>query len=283
MKTIEIIIAVRNEENSISNFIENIKNINAENTKIKLLFIEDGSTDNTINILEKYSTENPNIKFISIENPFGQGMALSYGIIHSSPDSDAVITIDIDGSHPIQTVNQMISMFNEGFEIVQGNRIAYDRKYLYRKIGSKIYFIMFSFFTGVNLYRQNVHFRLMSKNIVSKYKTDNRTWFSVRLKNEYFINKKVHFVDFVAPEREIGNSKFNFKRLLNFAYLSFLTLTDPAMFILLNILVIIPAILTFLYLSKYLVLAFAVLIVINIIYYIRVKNFDYLSIVRKKN
>jgi polyisoprenyl-phosphate glycosyltransferase len=53
-----------------------------------------------------------NVNYISLDNKFGQYAALTYGL--SLSKADAVITMDVDGGHPIETAIEMIKSFLDG-------------------------------------------------------------------------------------------------------------------------------------------------------------------------
>ena len=139
---IDIVIAVRNEKESIEEFVDNINHLKIDNARISLIFVEDGSTDGTVDLLREISRK-PNISFFSLKNPYGQGGALSYGILNSK--ADAVITMDGDKSHPVETIEQMISLFNSGFNVVQGHRLNYKRDNRFRSYFSSLFFYCFTF------------------------------------------------------------------------------------------------------------------------------------------
>jgi len=242
-KVIEIICAVRNEDSSLQNFVDNVRRLNIPDCHIQVTFIEDGSSDSTVAVLKELAISSDDISYYSLFNPFGQGLALAYGIFFST--ADAVITMDVDGSHPIAIAEKMIRLYLADYDIIQGNRIVYNRNSLYRKIASKLYFHVFSLLTGVNLYKQNVHFRLMSSKAVDKFRKSPKTWYSARLNNMSNSQFHIYYIDFEAPERTVGKSKFNFKRLLFLAYHAFLTLADKSIFLLLNIIIGIFALVCF--------------------------------------
>jgi glycosyltransferase involved in cell wall biosynthesis len=275
MKTINIVVAVRNEESAIIPFVESIRKIKIQDVLIRMIFVEDGSSDNTVLLLRELSHSSIDISYYSLFNPVGPGLATTYGILKSS--GDAVIMMDVDGSHPVEMVNKMIEKFNEGFDIVQGRRISYYRKELYRRIGSKIYFILFSVFTGVNLYKQNVYFRLMSRKAIDFFCASPKMWLSVRLKNIHREIYNICYINFEAPERNEGKSKFNLKRLVSFAYMSFLTLTDVPMFIILSIIVLGVSTVIWYFIFKVLALIIFILSVLNISFYIYANRVDYLK------
>ena len=108
-----------------------------------------------------------NVNYISFENKYGQYAALTYGLIYSK--ADAVITMDVDGGHPIETAIEMIKLYLEGNNIVQGHRIVYKRKKFYRTVMSYAYNLFYLLIVGVNFFKQNVMFRLMDKSTKEKF------------------------------------------------------------------------------------------------------------------
>jgi polyisoprenyl-phosphate glycosyltransferase len=275
MKTIDIVVAVRNEELTIPNFVNSIRKIKKTGFSIRMIFVEDGSTDNTVELLKGLSNSSDDIAYYSLYNPIGPGLAVSYGILKSR--ADAVITMDVDGSHSYDLIILMIDKFTEGYDIIQARRIGYNRKHLFRKIGSKIYFPLFSLFTGVNLNKQNVHFRLMNRKAIEVFRRTPKTWMSVRLKNSKRDALKIDYINFEAHERNEGSSNFNLKRLIAFAYMSFLTLTDVPMFIMLNVLLLCAAGIIYYFISPVFASVILVLFILDIYYYITANTVDYLK------
>jgi dolichol-phosphate mannosyltransferase len=271
---IDIIVAVRNEESSIKNFIDKIRSIKIPEVILAIIFIEDGSTDNTRQKIREYSNSDSRIAYYFLENPFGQGIALTYGLLRSR--ADGAITIDIDDSHPIHLIKVMIDLLKNGYDVIQGNRISYKRKQYYRKFGSKIYFVLFSIFTGVNLHKQNVHFRLMNQKALGIFKNNRSWWYSLRTKFEKSFKLKIFYIDFEAPERLVGRSKFTFTKLLFFAYGSFLSLTNPWIFLLLNIPVIFLLV-YFEFLNEFIAIVGSFLVLVNIVFYFNWHFKDYIK------
>jgi glycosyltransferase involved in cell wall biosynthesis len=214
MKKIDLIIAVRNEEENLKDVYNSFLQLSIDGIEFGLIFIEDGSSDNTLGILRGLSASNKKINYFSLLNPYGPGFALSFGI--SKSDADAVITMDADGSHPFEAVKCMVEEYKKGFNVVQGHRIVYDREKHFRKYFSYVFHRTFSLLSGVNFLKQNVHFRLMDTEAKEIFIHKKRWWYSVRVN---FNNNKIKskLIEFVAPERTIGESKFNFTRLFNLA------------------------------------------------------------------
>ena len=64
--SVDILIPTRNEENSISKCLDSL--INQTYSNMKILVLDDQSTDNTTNIIKNYSTKYDNIKLIKGKN-----------------------------------------------------------------------------------------------------------------------------------------------------------------------------------------------------------------------
>ncbi len=236
MKKIDLIIAVRNEAENLPTLFKEFLELQVSGFEFGLIFIEDGSTDNTIEILRKLSSSDERVKFYSLLNPYGPGFALSFGINMS--DADAVITMDADGSHPLRVVKLMAQKFLEGYNVVQGHRMVYDRENLFRKYFSYLFNGTFSLLSGVNFLRQNVHFRLMDRKAADIFINNKRWWYSVRVNFKGHQIKSI-FLEFTAPERTLGESKFNFYRLLKVAVRLTYNLISLRRFILLSMLLIV--------------------------------------------
>jgi dolichol-phosphate mannosyltransferase len=237
------------------------------NIDFRLIFIEDGSSDNTIDLLRELSTLNDRVKYFSLSHPYGQGFALSFGI--SKSDADAVITLDADGSHPFETIKLMINENSKGYNVVQGHRIVYDREKRFRKYFSYIFNGVFSLISGVNFLKQNVHFRLMDRKARSIFTNNKRWWYSARV-NFKDSEIKSTLVEFTAPERSLGESKFNFLRLLKIAVRLSYNLISFERFLVLSSLLI--GLIVFITYLVPVMIIFSPIILINFYFYFRFNN-----------
>ncbi len=272
MKSVDVLVAVRNEEKTIPDFISKFDERTPENVKLNIIFLEDGSTDGTVALLKKLSQSKKNVNYISLENKFGQYAALTLGLIKS--DADAVITMDVDGGHPVETAIEMIRSFLKGNKLVQGHRIVYKRKKHYRSVLSSAYNLFFYLIVGVNFLKQNVMFRLMDKSTKEKF-LGHKNWWHI-FKTNFKDRDKIQtdYIEYEAPERELGESKYGLVRLLKLSYKSFFALLSVKRLIVIDFLLIILLILSFNYELFLLVILTAImLIVINTSFFIIVNNY----------
>lgn len=272
MKSVDVLVAVRNEERSIPLFIEKFNELAPHDVKIKIIFLEDGSTDTTIDVLRDCAKAYNNIDFISLDNKYGQYAALTLGLIYSK--ADAVITMDVDGGHPLETAVEMIKSFLNGNNLIQGHRIVYKRRKFYRSILSSAYNLFFYLIVGVNFFKQNVMFRLMDKSTKEKF-MQNKNWWHI-FKTNFRISDgiKTEYIKYSAPEREIGESKYGFFRLLKLSYKSFFALLSLKRLILVDAFLIILIFLFFNYDLIVIALLVAMLfVVLNLSFYLIINNY----------
>lgn len=272
MKSVDVLVAVRNEEKSIPLFIEKFNGLAPSGVKTCLIFLEDGSTDTTVEVLKQASTDHSNVEFISIENRYGQYAALTLGLTLSK--ADAVITMDVDGGHPVETAVEMIKFYLNGNNLVQGHRIVYKRKKFYRTAMSFMYNLFFYLIVGVNFFKQNVMFRLMDKTTKDKF-LNNKNWWHIFKTN--FRSKdsiRTAYIQYEAPEREIGESKYGFTRLLKLSYKSFFALLSIKRLILIDFLILALIVFTFRYDLIAIALAITFLLaVINLSFFTIINNY----------
>jgi glycosyltransferase involved in cell wall biosynthesis len=272
MKSVDVLVAVRNEEKTIPVFINEFNTLIPDDIKLNIIFLEDGSSDGTVKLLQDLSRKMNNVNFISLDNKFGQYAALTYGL--SLSKADAVITMDVDGGHPVETAVEMIKAFLQGNNLVQGHRIVYKRKKFYRTIMSYAYNLFFYIIVGVNFFKQNVMFRLMDKSTKDKFLSNKNWWhiFKTNFKSKDGI--KTSYIEYEAPERELGESKYNFFRLFKLSYKSFFSLLSVYRLIIINIVLVVLLVLTAKCISVILsILVLLILLTINLSYFLIVKHY----------
>ena len=88
MQTMTIIVPCYNEEEALPYFYEEISKIRQQLTEIslKLLFINDGSTDNTLATLKKLASSDNSVYYISFSRNFGKEAAIYAGLKNSTSD-----------------------------------------------------------------------------------------------------------------------------------------------------------------------------------------------------
>ncbi len=88
----------------------------------EIVAIDDGSVDSTWRELSKYTMKSPNVRAIRLSRNFGKEAAICAGL--SEAIGDAVILMDGDLQHPPRYFPEMIALWREGYEVVEGVNVA---------------------------------------------------------------------------------------------------------------------------------------------------------------
>ena len=136
---ITVLIAAYNEEDSIKETIESINSSNFVGS-IKIIVVNDGSTDKTKNILQDLSKNLDNLLVINKENG-GKSSALNVGLERIK--TNIVVTIDADTIMHVNAIQEIVSRhINNGFQATAGAiRVNNPNKNLITKIQNWDYMI----------------------------------------------------------------------------------------------------------------------------------------------
>jgi glycosyltransferase involved in cell wall biosynthesis len=270
-KTIDIIASVRNEEKNIPFFIKEVNKIDVPGVKISIIFAEDSSTDNTVNILREYAKTNSNVSYLCLDNKYGQNAALFFAM--SLSKADAVITMDADNGHPVDMVKPMIEHFLKGHNVVQCVRSGGEKRRICREIGTFLYDVAYTVIVGINLFRQNISFRLLNKRAKDIFLKNKHLWYSLKTNFTKKDNVRTKYLKCQNKERAFGKSEYNLYRLSKLALGTIYSDISLGRFVFWNVLLgLLSA--SFIY---YKIFRFAILIaffaVLNIAVFICIKNF----------
>ena len=131
IKSVNIIVPLKNEEKGIKNLIENLTPIlDKIDKKTNVSLIDDYSSDQTWNILKQYEQKFNFIKIFKKEKLSGFGNALRVGI--EKNQDDALIFFMGDCSDNPNDIIEYVKYLDEGYDCVFGSRfIKYSKLYNY--------------------------------------------------------------------------------------------------------------------------------------------------------
>lgn len=215
MKKISIVVPVYNEQENIHFFCQEVlKYMEPLEYQVELIFVDDGSKDGTAIILERLSQLDKRIRTIILARNFGHQIALTCGLEHA--DGDAVITMDGDLQHPPEMLPILLSKWEEGFEIVQTIRVDTEGVSWFKKFSSGMFYKVMNYMSNIQVAEGGSDFRLLDKKVVQIFKRFKEKARFIRgiIGNLGF--KQVQ-VEFIAPKRYAGKSKFSLTKMLTFA------------------------------------------------------------------
>lgn len=215
MKKISFVVPVFNEEENIHEFHRRLTQVMAPLPyDYEILFIDDGSKDRTSQLIRELAEKDPHVQGYVFARNFGHQLALTCGLDQST--GDAVISMDGDLQHPPEMVPALLKKWEEGYEIVQTVRKATEDATWFKNITSRLYYKLINSMSEVRVTPGGSDFRLMDRKAVDALnRFRERARFIRGMVNN--LGFRYTTLEFVAPPRFAGHSKFNLRKMLRFA------------------------------------------------------------------
>ena len=211
-----MLVAVRDEEESIPLFVDRVRSLRLpEGVSLKVVFIEDSSTDGTRPLLRRLAATDPGVGYYSLARGFGQGIAVTFGLSRST--ADAMIMMDVDGSHPPEAIPELVVAHLEGARVVQCVRRTLANRERYRRLGASAFHALARLVFGIDFQEQNVFFRLVSADVARQVLERPRSWRYLRFPLPREPEGALRLIPVDTLERAHGESKYGFLRLVNLA------------------------------------------------------------------
>ena len=134
-----------------------------------IFFVDDGSTDGTAGSLAALARQDPCITILTLARNFGHQAALTAGLDASG--ADFVITMDGDGQHPPHMIPQMIELYEQGYDIVQAQRIEEQGSFSLKQATSAGFYALINRISGTQMTPGAADFRGIIRQVVEALKS----------------------------------------------------------------------------------------------------------------
>ncbi len=165
---VSVVIPLLNEQDNIGTLYEQITKSLSGKYSFEIIFIDDGSDDDSYDILTQLHKTDSNIRVIRFRRNFGQTSALSAGFDYSR--GKIIIAIDADLQNDPADIPKMISMLNEGYDVISGWRKNRQDNTLTRLFPSKIANWLIAKITGVSLHDSGCTLKAYRREVLSETK-----------------------------------------------------------------------------------------------------------------
>ncbi|MDD4123613.1 MAG: glycosyltransferase family 2 protein [Bacilli bacterium] len=181
-----------------------------------ILYVNDGSKDETWNIIEKFHEESNLVDGIKLSRNKGHQNALMAGLMYAKDNCDCAISIDADLQDDVNVIEQMVNEYLNGSQIVYGVRNSRDTdSFFKRKTATMFYKLMEKL--GAKTIYNHADFRLMSSRALQELASFNEVNLFLRgIVTE--LGFKVSTVKYDRLERQLGESKYPFSKMLSLAF-----------------------------------------------------------------
>ena len=176
-----------------------------------LLFVDDGSSDGTWKAIESATHLYPDkVRGLKLSRNFGKESAICAGL--DAADADAVILMDGDLQHPPEHIPEMLRLWREGYEIVEGVKSSRGHEKLSSKLNAFVFYGLFHKVSGYRLANAS-DYKLLDQKVVQKWRsfTEHSTFF--RGLSAWMGFRRTTFT-FEVADRQTGNSRWSMTRLI---------------------------------------------------------------------
>lgn len=109
------------EEDNVHFIYEQIIHALEDRKDMELIYVDDGSSDRTFDRIKELSAKDARVRGIRLSRNFGQQAANLAGLHEAK--GDQIVMMDSDGQHPPEVIPHLISKLNEGYDVVNTQRV----------------------------------------------------------------------------------------------------------------------------------------------------------------
>jgi dolichol-phosphate mannosyltransferase len=212
-QSVDLVIPVFNEAGVVEQTHAHIRAV-IDNLPYDFAFyyVDDGSDDGTPDSLK--SLGDARVQVLELSRNFGHQAALTAG--RDATNGDIVITMDGDGQHPPEMIAEMIRLVEQGYDVVQTQRVDEAQPASFKKWTSGLFYRLINSISGTRILPGTADFRAMSRQAVD----------ALKAMPEYhrFLRGMVSWIGFsivilpYQPAKRIsGISKYSFSKMFRLA------------------------------------------------------------------
>ena len=184
-------------------------------SKSYILYVNDGSTDHTWKIIKEFYKNTSYACGLNLAGNVGHQNALMAGLNTVKERCDAAISIDADLQDDVNVIPEMIERYMEGNDIVYGVRRERKTDTFFKRTTALAFYRLLKTMGAKSVYN-HADYRLMSSRAIQQL-------CRFRERNLYLrglvplIGYQTACVYYNRDKRFAGESKYPFKKMLNFA------------------------------------------------------------------
>jgi len=213
---VSVVIPIYNEQESLPELIRRTTAAcETLGKQYEILLVDDGSSDNCAEMLSD-AAEAPasHIVAVLLNRNYGQHNAIMAGFSHVT--GDLIVTLDADLQNPPEEIPRLVAKADEGYDVV-GTVRQNRQDTWFRKRASKLINHLIQSTTGKAMGDYGCMLRAYRRHIVdAMLNCHERSTFIPILANTFA--RKAIEIPVHHAEREFGDSKYSFMRLINLMY-----------------------------------------------------------------
>ena len=213
---ISLVIPVYNEEILINDlFIRVQGSLSAIAEDFEVILVDDGSTDKTLENLTLCNQKDRRFKALALSRNFGHQAAYTAGLSYAK--GDYIGMMDGDLQDPPELLKEMYNkIISSDVDIVYGKRTERNEK-ASKRLSIRLFHFIFKRLSNLKNIDKVGNFSIMSRKALNAF-------LLLQEKNRYlpglrsFIGFNQDYVEYSRPDREHGEAKMSFAKLVSLAF-----------------------------------------------------------------
>ncbi len=213
---VSVVIPVFNEQESLPELIRRTTTACEQLSQdYEILLVDDGSSDNSATLLtEAAQAPGSHVVAVILNRNYGQHSAIMAGFSHVS--GDLIITLDADLQNPPEEIPRLVSTAEQGYDVVGTIRENRQDSW-FRKTASRMINHLIQRTTGKVMNDYGCMLRAYRRHIIdAMLHCHERSTFIPILANTFA--RRTTEILVRHSEREFGDSKYSFMKLINLMY-----------------------------------------------------------------
>lgn len=165
---LSIVIPVYKAEDCLDQLYLRLKNTLEEmNLSFEIILVEDVGGDKSWDIIQQLASTDNRVKGIQLSRNFGQHYCITAGLDYCQ--GEWVIVMDCDLQDRPEEIPRLYQMAQQGYDVVLARRSKRKDSWL-KRLSSRMYNVIFRFFTNMDYDSEVGNFRIISKKVVANYR-----------------------------------------------------------------------------------------------------------------
>ena len=210
---VSVIIPAYNEQQTIPLAADAIERVLGKTIPYELIFVDDGSADDTWECIRCQSQRNSRVSGIHFSRNFGKDSAILAGLKYAK--GDCCVIMDCDLQHPPETILDMVRLWEQGYEVVEGVKEDRGEERKTHELASRLFYRLISKAMGVDM-RGSSDFKLLDRSVVDTLNSmpEQNAFFRAL---SYWVGYRRTSVAYRVKERAAGESKWSVGALIRYA------------------------------------------------------------------